>query len=170
MELESKQPVFDAPIPGMALTHEVSARPWQNPSQFTTVDEAINFYMDRMATEEFMEQAVQVLEMGVPVTTIANTMQIAGVMEGKHNIDVGMLVIPLIMEMLMLIAENAGIEYDDGLSDIKDTKVSDAMLDSVRREMTERIEEVEEQPVEEDIAAENEEQEIVQTGLMARRQ
>ena len=105
MAIEQPAPLFDAPIPGMSLTHELGARPWQSPSQFTTVDEAIDFYMDRMATEEYMEQAVEVMKMGVPVTTIANSMQMAGVMEGKHNIDVGMLVIPLIMEMLMLIAE-----------------------------------------------------------------
>jgi len=164
MAIEEKQPVFDAPIPGMALTHEVGARPWQNPSQFTTVDEAINFYMDRMATEEFMEQAVQVMEMGVPVTTIANTMQLTGVMEGKHNIDVGMLLTPLIMEMLMLIAENANIEYDDGLSDTPSNKTSESALDAVRREMKERIDEVEDAPEESEEAAEE-----VQTGLMARR-
>src|SRR5210317_1088772 len=99
MAIEEQKPLFDAPVPGMALTHELGARPWQSPSQFSTVDETIDFYMGRMATEEYMEQAIEVMEMGVPVTTIANTMQMAGVMEGKHNIDVGMLVIPLIMEM-----------------------------------------------------------------------
>jgi len=146
MAIEQKRPLFDAPIPGMALTHELGARPWQSPSQFSTVDEAIDFYMGRMATEEYMEQAIEVMEMGVPVTTIANTMQMAGVMEGKHNIDVGMLVIPLIMEMLMLIAENAGIEYDDGLADDREEQTSDARLDMVRREMQERIDDVEEEP------------------------
>lgn len=164
MAIEEQTPLFDAPVPGMAMTHELGARPWQSPPQFPTVDEAINFYMDRMATEEYMEQAVEVMEMGVPVTTIANTMQMAGVMEGKHSIDVGMLVIPLIMEMLMLIAENAGIEYDDGLSDDKPTKTSDARLDMVRREMKERIDDVEEEPeVEAEPVAEE------PKGLMARR-
>ena len=162
MAIEQKRPLFDAPIPGMALTHELGARPWQSPSQFSTVDEAIDFYMGRMATEEYMEQAIEVMEMGVPVTTIANTMQMAGVMEGKHNIDVGMLVIPLIMEMLMLIAENAGIEYDDGLSDEREQQTSDARIDMVRREMQERIDDVEGEPEEQPAAEEPK-------GLMARR-
>ena len=164
MAIEQPAPLFDAPIPGMSLTHELGARPWQSPSQFTTVDEAIEFYMDRMATEEYMEQAVDVMKMGVPVTTIANSMQMASVMEGKHNIVVGMLVIPLIMEMLMLIAENADIEYDDGLSDDVDTEqTSDSRLDEVRREMKERIEDVEEQEPETEKAEEK------PKGLMARR-
>jgi hypothetical protein len=165
MAIEEQNPLLDAPIPGMSLTHELGARPWQSPAQFTTVDETINFYMDRMATEEYMEQAIEVMEMGVPVTTIANTMQMAGVMEGKHSIDVGMLVIPLIMEMLMLIAENAGIEYDDGLSDDKPTKTSDARLDMIRREMKERIDDVEEQEPEVEAEPMAEEPK----GLMARR-
>ena len=29
---------FDRPIPGMGLTHEVGARPWQNPTTYTTVE------------------------------------------------------------------------------------------------------------------------------------
>ena len=119
--------------------------------------------MDRMATEEFMEQVVEVLELGVPVTTIANTMQMSGVMEGKHSIDVGMLTIPLIMEMLMLIAENAGIDYDDGLAEERSEQTSDARLEMVRQEMKGRIEEVEEEEPEVDEATEE------PKGLMARR-
>ena len=162
MAFEEQKPLTDAPIPGMSLVHELGARPWQSPSQFSTVDEAIDFYMDRMSTEEYMEQAVEVMEMGVPVTTIANSMQMAGVMEGKHNIDVGMLVIPLIMEMLMLIAENAEIKYDDGLTEERDEQTSDARLDMVRREMKGRIDEADKQP-------EIEEPTEEPKGLMARR-
>ena len=73
--------------------------------------------MSRMSTEEFMLQAVDIMEMGVPVSTLANTIQMGSVMEGIHSVDTGMLVIPVIMEMLMLLAESAGIEYDDGLND-----------------------------------------------------
>ena len=162
MAFEEQKPLTDAPIHGMSLVDELGERPWQSPSQFRTVDEAIDFYMDRMSTEEYMEQAVEVMEMGVPVTTIANSMQMAGVMEGKHNIDVGMLVIPLIMEMLMLIAENADIKYDDGLTEERDEQTSDARLDMVRREMKGRIDKADKQP-------EIEEPTEEPKGLMARR-
>ena len=165
MAIEEQKPLLDAPIPGMAMTHELGARPWQTAAQFTTVDEAIEYYMSRMATEEYMEQAVEVLEMGVPITTIANTMQMAGVMEGKHSIDVGMLVTPLIMEMLMLIGDNADIDYDDGLTDIKEDTVSDSMLEKMRKEMKSRIDEVDDE-VEE---VEQPDTEEVKSGLMVRR-
>jgi len=166
MAVEEQKPLLDGPIPGMSMTHELGARPWQTPAQYTTVDEAIEYYMSRMATEEYMEQAVEVLEMGVPVTTIANTMQMAGVMEGKHSIDVGMLVTPLIMEMLMLIGENAGIKYDDGLSAVEDNTISVTAIEKVRNEMKSRIDEVEDK---EEIVDSNKVEVEEPTGLMARR-
>lgn len=165
MAIEEQKPLLDAPIPGMSLTHELGARPWQTAAQFTTVDEAIEYYMSRMATEEYMEQAVEVLEMGVAVTDIANTMQMAGVMEGKHSIDVGMLVTPLIMEMLMLIGDNADIDYDDGLTDIKEDTVSDSTLEKMRKEMKSRIDEVDDEVKE----VEQPDTEEVKSGLMVRR-
>ena len=36
-----KEQSFDAPIPGMSMTHELGARPWQSPPQYSTVDEVI---------------------------------------------------------------------------------------------------------------------------------
>ena len=54
--------LFDAPIPGISLTHELGARPWQQPAQFPTVDEAIEYYMNSMATEEFMDQILRFLK------------------------------------------------------------------------------------------------------------
>jgi len=73
-----------------------------------------------------------------------------------------MLTIPLIMEMLMLIAENAGIDYDDGLAEERSEQTSDARLEMVRQEMQERIEEVEEEPEVDEPTEEPK-------GLMARR-
>ena len=120
----SNEPSFDRPIPGMSLTHELGDRPWQNPAQYTTVDDAIEYYMDRMSSEDFMVQAIDVLEMGVPVTTLANTMQMSGVMDGTHSIDTGMLVLPVIMEMLMVLGDGANIEYNTGLDNPNEIKSS----------------------------------------------
>ena len=67
---------FDAPIPGMSLTAELGARPWQSPAQYPTVDEAIEYYMNSMTTDSFMDQIIDVLEMGVPVASVANVIQL----------------------------------------------------------------------------------------------
>jgi hypothetical protein len=156
-----EQPLLDAPIAGMSLTHELGARPWQNPPQYTTVDEAIEYYLERMSTDEFMDQLADVMEMGVPITTLANTIQLSGVMEGKHTVDVGMLVMPLLMEMMMLIGDNADVNYDSGLTDLPDNTTKDSLIEAVRKEMKEKIEEKSD---EEEIT-----QEEPKSGLMARR-
>ena len=50
----TNQPSFDAPIPGQSLTAELGSRPWQTPSRFSTVDDTIDYYMERMSSEDFM--------------------------------------------------------------------------------------------------------------------
>mgnify|MGYP000300510508 CR=1 FL=1 len=112
---EVAQPLLDGPIPGMSLTAELGSRPWQSPPQYATVDDAVEYYLSRMSSEEFSEQLIDVMEMGIPLTTIANTIQMASVMEGKHTIDVGILVLPVIVELMSLMAENAGIKYTTGV-------------------------------------------------------
>ena len=156
------EPLFDAPIPGQSLTAELGARPWQSPAQYPTVDEAIEYYMSRMATDEFADNLLEVMEMGIPLTTMANTIQMSSVMEGKHSVDVGMLVMPMLIEMMMLIGDSAGVEYDDGLTELKDGTTNDAVLDNIRRKLKEKMGEPEE-------VAEVEEEIEEPTGLMARR-
>ena len=39
--MELPQITHDGPMAGQSLTAEVNSRPWQNPPQFSTVDEAI---------------------------------------------------------------------------------------------------------------------------------
>ena len=63
----------------------------------------------------------------------------------------------------MFIAEQEGIDYDDGLTDVKDNKTNEAILENIRTQMKEKAgEPVEEEPVVEETPEEP-------TGLMARR-
>ena len=159
------QPSFDAPIPGQSLTMELGSRPWQNPARFTTVDETIDYYMERMSSEEFMVQLAEVLEAGVPVTSIANTIQLSSVMEGVHTVDVGMLVLPMIMEMLMMIGDSAGVKYDKGLENPNKPLLRDSTIAKAVAEYEAKIED-------KDVVEETEDKEVEDeepTGLMSRR-
>ena len=161
----SNQPSFDAPIPGQSLTMELGARPWQNASRFTTVDDTIDYYMERMSSEEFMVQLAEVLESGVPVTSIANSIQLSSVMEGVHTVDVGMLVLPMIMEMLMMIGDSAGVKYDKGLENPNKPIIRDSTIAKAVAEYEAKIED-------KDVVEETEDKEVEDeepTGLMARR-
>tara|TARA_R110001632_G_scaffold192734_1_gene313575 strand:+ start:887 stop:1396 length:510 start_codon:yes stop_codon:yes gene_type:complete len=122
--MAEEQPLLDAPIPGMAMTAELGSRPWQTPSQYNTVEEALDYYIPRLESEEISTSLMDVLEMGIPVTTIANTMQLSGVMEGKHTVDVGMLILPVLVELIMLMGDRAGIKYTSGLEKGKEMRGS----------------------------------------------
>jgi hypothetical protein len=169
MALLTDEPIFDRPIPGQSLTAELGGRPWQSPPQYSTIDEVMDFYMERMSSEEFMLQAIDILEMGIPVTTLANTIQMANVMEGVHTLDVSMLALPLIMEMLMLLGDSAKIEYDTGLED-KNPKTRDTLLTKLALQYQDVIDEADLAPnVNEDEEDTQEEVKEEPSGLMSRR-
>lgn len=115
---------FDAPIPGQSLTAPLGGRPWQSPPQYATVEEALDYYIPRIDSDEVSSQLIDVMEMGIPVTTIANTMQLSGVLEGKHSVDVGMLILPVLVELLMLIGDTAKVKYTSGLEKGKELRGS----------------------------------------------
>merc|ERR1711998_808994 len=99
----------------MHMTSELGSFPWQQPSQYSSIEEVIEYYTDRMSSEEFNDQLVEIMEMGVPLTTLANTIQMSGVLEGKHTIDTGMLIMPILIEMMRLVGDSAKVKYTVGL-------------------------------------------------------
>jgi len=163
--------VLDGPIPGQSLTAELGARPWQQPSQYATVEEAIDYYVTRIESEEVTTQLLDVLEMGVPVTTVANAMQSSSVMEGKHTVDVGMLVLPVIIELISLIADSAKIKYTSGLEG--DDRVRGSLVDKavMKLEAKRNEEDTEEEEPENEILIEEMKTAADERagGLMARR-
>ena len=125
--LDNSQPRLEAPVAGMALTHEAGARPWQTLNS-RLYKRQFNITQIKMEDDSVAEQVVNILESGVPVTTLANTIQLAGVMEGRHTIDVGMLATPVIMEIIINMAEGAGIEYSTGMERDKDAETEDSRI------------------------------------------
>jgi hypothetical protein len=157
------EPRFNAPIAGQHMTSELGGRPWQQAPQYKTVDDAIEYYLDRMSSEEFTDHLVDVLEMDVPVTAIANNIQLAGVMDGKHTVDVGMLIMPLLMEMIMLVGDMADIKYDSGMENPNKGKTRSTLMESVKMKLQRELDEKDSMLFSEDElgegASEDEEQE-----------
>ena len=169
-------PSFNYPIPGQGMTAEVGGRPWQNPPKYATVDEALEHYLPRITSPEMTDELLDIMEMGVPITSLADTMQSGGLMQGLHTVDVGILILPVLMEMLAYIAEDADIEYELGMKErvdedkIPESKIALSMR-KMRKEMPEAMNGkqdnvVVEEPVEE---APEEEEVAPPAGLMSRR-
>ena len=168
--LETNEPMFDGPIPGESLTAELGARPWQSPPQYANVDEVLDYYMSRMSQEDFMVQLVDVLEMGVPVSAIANSIQLAGVMQGLHTIDSGILVMPAIMEMIMMLGDAAGVKYESGVDNPKKGKTRGTLLSKVAANYKNTLEDVNiKEAVEDKEEVDDKPEAQYSSGLMARR-
>ena len=158
---------FDRPIPGMGMTFEVGSRPWQTPPELSTVEQATDYYVERMNTDAFKGQLVDVIEMGVPLATLANTIQLASVMEGIHSVDVGILMIPIIVELLITIADSQGAKYQTGMEGMENERATapNRIITDIMRERNMKEEEM---PMEEPQEMAQEEQ-MQPMGLMARR-
>ena len=152
----------------MGMTFEVGSRPWQTPPEITTVEQATNYYVERMNTDQFKAQLVDVIEMGVPLATLANTIQLASVMEGVHSVDVGMLVIPIIVELLMTIAEAEGVQYQTGMEGME-TERPTAVSRIINDKMNELRAPTEDIGIEEPQVELEQEEQPQPMGLMARR-
>ena len=108
--------LFDAPIAGQSLTAELGARPWQQAPMYATVEEAFEYYATKLTNPAINDSLFDTLEMGTPVGPVAEILVQSGAMEGKHSIDVSILILPVIMELIAYVADEAGIEYDMGTS------------------------------------------------------
>jgi len=166
--INNKQPEINAPIPGMSLTAPLGGRPWQQPPQMASVEEAIDYYVPKLMDREFVPELLTIIELGIPLTTIANSFQLASVMEGKHSIDVGILVIPVLVELMMTLADANEVEYVSGMSREKEKGLSNAQIALAKKKgMLDADIEVEEKPTPEPTEEPEEEPNM---GLMSRRE
>jgi hypothetical protein len=164
---ELPTPSFDYPIPGQGMTAEVGSRPWQNPPQYTTVEQALEFYIPRLVSDDIYDSLLDSMELGIPLTTMADSMQSTAVMQGLHTIDVGILAMPVIIEMLAFIGDDAGVEYTLGTdAPIDEDKISESKIALAMKRMREKLPEALEESKEEEVV---EEAEAQPSGLMARR-
>lgn len=100
-----------APIPGMSLTKEPGNAPWEQPPLYATVEEALDFYVNKLNDEEVLEEVLFSLEAGYPVEAMVNFLTSHSVMEGLHTFDVKMLVAPVLHEYIVSLAESADIKF-----------------------------------------------------------
>ena len=156
---------FDLPIPGMAMTHELGARPWQSPPQMTTVEEGIDFYVSRLVDNKLAGRLLDIIETGVPLTAIAETLTLGGVMQGLHTIDVAVLVNPVLVELMEGLAKNAEVPYVVGDED--ETEEPDPVL--LKKAMSMMSETKTTPDPEEKEQEEDDMTEVEPKGLMARR-
>mgnify|MGYP003113287748 CR=1 FL=1 len=171
MKLKGEQ-FLNAPVAGMSLTAEPKSRPWRRPSEVSNVDEALSLYAPIFKNKKTTKMMLQQIENGVPLTTIADILTTANTMEGRHTLDVGVLLAPVLVETMITIAELAGVDYVVGNEERELPEERTELVNRAMRSIQETEEIDEESTIDEDVTENLEEvepEEQEPTGLMARR-
>jgi DNA integrity scanning protein DisA with diadenylate cyclase activity len=127
-QLPVSQALMSIPA-GISWTAPEKSRNWQKPPKLVKITDVIKYYMTAISSEELVSDMLDTLETNIPLSVIAESMMLAGVSEGIHTIDTGILAMPVMMEMLKAVAMLNNIDTKDYASDYdKDEKVSNRVV------------------------------------------
>lgn len=137
---------FIKPVaPGISLTDKPKTTPWNTPPKMVNVSEIAQKYVDGLSSAEMLNSTLDAIETGVPLAALANAMMITGVASNVHTIDAGILVIPVIIEMLVTLAEIHNVEYTVFPKNLDDDIVPDRVLNNAIKKAMQPVKE-EQQP------------------------
>ena len=144
--------LLDASIPGMALTKEPGSRPWENPPQLTELYEVVDYYTERLTNPELVDSLLDAFSKDAPIYETTKGIVNTSVMRGVHSIDTGMLVLPVVVEMLITLAELNGVGYiieqadKDRMTSV-DPKTAKKAIEEVKQAEMQRQEEPAPEPM-----------------------
>lgn len=130
------------PIPGISLTGAPGNAPWEQPPKYVSLDEVVDYYSDRLVDEDMIANVIDVIKRDVPLLTIAEGMIRTGIMEGMHTIDAGMLVKPILVELMIALAEIYGIKYVIQAEDMQSLRTMP--IDAIEKVMAESVTQMQE--------------------------
>ena len=125
--------MFDAPIPGQSLMTTPKNYPHERPPEMSKLNEVLDYYMDKMTSEESIDNILELLYLKTPVNTIVNAATTIGVMQGLHTTDVKLLVSPVLHEYIKTIGKRAGIEVEDELENVPTPDDTQSIVSSINQ-------------------------------------
>tara|TARA_E500000318_G_scaffold91702_1_gene90053 strand:+ start:806 stop:1321 length:516 start_codon:yes stop_codon:yes gene_type:complete len=160
--------LLDSPIPGQSLTAARGSRPWRRPYKFTTIEEAVNYYIPRLLNAENVILLSKQTEKGIPLTLIVEAMIQSATMEGIHSLDIGVLISPVLMELLMGVLESKNLPFVSGVYETNDEFFRSAGMEGIEK-VEEPLEDLEQAIPEEMQPQQEQPMQEKSRGLMARR-
>lgn len=113
----AKPTLFEGPIPGQSLTTEPKNVPWEQPPKYADPMDALEMYMERLADPESQDELIDMLDIGIPISIVVDTMLSGGVMDGLHSVDTKLLLKGVIATQIQTIAEVVGVDYKLTMAD-----------------------------------------------------
>lgn len=106
---------LEAPIPGQSLTDQPKNWPWENPPEMADTEDATRFYINQLADDDVMDDLSVLFGGGMPVAPFVKTLLTTGVMNGRHSIDVSIIIAPVIHAFIKAAMTSYGIEVRDDI-------------------------------------------------------
>tara|TARA_R100001510_G_scaffold45812_1_gene42548 strand:- start:1745 stop:2317 length:573 start_codon:yes stop_codon:yes gene_type:complete len=99
------------PIPGESLTgNPETPWPWETPPEFTTKDDALEYFLELFQQPERYQAIIESLEEDVPVMDLVQLFLTQSFQEGQINPDLMLMLVEPLAFMIMALGEKAGIE------------------------------------------------------------
>tara|TARA_R100001443_G_scaffold11295_1_gene20887 strand:+ start:1076 stop:1684 length:609 start_codon:yes stop_codon:yes gene_type:complete len=110
LELFAAENAKGRPVAGQSLTNSPEQPyKWEQPPEFTTVNEANLFILQSLIEEKTYTNLVLSVADGVPVADVASVVLYHGFTQGKWNPDLMLLLMESVMYMIIGLVEKAGI-------------------------------------------------------------
>lgn len=110
-------------IPGVSWTLPPKSLPWQRPPKHAAVSDVLQMYIEKMSSPEFIENIVTLLkEVKMPLSIAAESIMLIGVHKGLHTIDAGIIVMPVLMELIKTAAMLENVDVPTYPSDLVENK------------------------------------------------
>lgn len=132
------------PIPGQSLTETPRNAPWERPSEMDTVEDAVKYYVNKLADPDVMDDLAVTFELGADLKTLTETMVTMGSMKGLHTVEVGMLAGPVVASFIKAAMDSVGIEtpetpvsFEEAATDKEKARLQMLFDDAVERGLRE---------------------------------
>jgi len=122
---------FRGTVPGISWTVAPKTYTWQRPPKYVQTADIAKVYIDAFSDKEITDAMVDTIKKGLPLASIAEMLMLSGVGKGTHTIDSGILVTPIIIELLKTLAIINDIEFHMFMEDKvkKEKPVSSDIID-----------------------------------------
>lgn len=110
---------MNGPIPGQSLTKAPRNALYERPSEITDYNDAIIWHMKKLSDPKRLDNLLFTLEYGLPVRHATQAALTMAVSKGIHNIDVSLIIAPVVHKFIATTAEEAGIDFIHDFEDLK---------------------------------------------------
>lgn len=112
--------MMQGPIPGQSLTDEPKAFAWEQPPQINDPEDVLDYYVAKISNPEVSDNVLDMIDLGLPISVVADGMLSRGIMEGIHTVDAKLIVKPQLGMLMKRMAEEAKISYKETMDDYRD--------------------------------------------------